>query len=295
MKSEKPIEALFLESLLKLSLIAVLAVMTVDFSFHRLTLVRTAAINFSILSSILLSFMCYKKGFFTAAVLVIGFITMAAMYYQSITADAITTSSMAVVMVIGFGFSVLLKGRLPVFLHAFTVAGMTVIFSWLAMHPTRYSEPDASDIVIAGVTYVILYLLIAYSSMILKQRYDDAFKTLELQHLELIEKSNEIETQNEELVQSHENLYNMNVRLESLVHERTEEVQKRNEQLIRFAYSNAHDVRGPVARVLGLIQLSKMESNLDYPFLFTKIEEQTREIDEAVKGINRELEKSNAS
>jgi signal transduction histidine kinase len=127
----------------------------------------------------------------------------------------------------------------------------------------------------------------------MKRRYDDALKTLAEQNIELIEKTNEIETQNEELMQSHENLNNMNMHLESLVHERTREVQTRNEQLVRFAYSNAHDVRGPVARVLGLIQLSKMEADLDYPFLFKKIEEQTKEIDEAVKGINRELEKSN--
>ncbi len=290
MKLGKPIEAFFLESLLKLSLAGVLIVMSVDFYFNQLTVIRTAIINCSILFAIICSFVLYKKGRFVPAVLFIGFISMMAMFYQSILADNITTSSMAVVMVIGFGFSVLLKGRLPIALHAFTLSGMIVIFTWLSMHPQRYSQPDASDIIVAGVTYVILYLLIAYSSLMLKQRYDGAFRTLAEQNLELIEKSNEIETQNEELVQSHENLRDLNNHLESLVNERTEEVQKQNEQLIKYAYSNAHHVRGPVARVLGLIQLSKIETNLDYPFLFQKIEEQTKEIDEVVKGINRELE-----
>jgi signal transduction histidine kinase len=294
MKPKKPIEAFFLESLLMLSLIGVLIVMSVDFYFNKITMVRTAIINFSILFSILFSFTLYKRGFFVAAVLVIGFITMSAMFYQSIEADTITTSSMAVVMVIGFGFSVLLKGKLPIVLHLFTLLGMIVIFSWLAMHPLRYSKPDASDIIIAGVTYVILYSLIAYSSLILKRRYDESFNTLALQNLELIEKTNEIETQNEELVQSHENLHDLNMRLESLVLERTKEVQLQNEQLIRYAYSNAHHLRGPVARVLGLIQLSKMESKLDYAMLFKKIEEQAVEIDEVIKDISRELEKSHA-
>ena len=290
MKLRKPIEAFFLESLLKLSLAGVLIVMSVDFYFNQMTVVRTAIINFSILFAIISSFLLYRAGHFISAVLFIGFICMSAMFYQSIAADNITTSSMAVVMVIGFGFSVLLKGRLPIILHAVTLFGMVTIFTWLSMHPMRYSKPDASDIIVAGVTYVILYLLIAYSSLILKQRYDEAFKTLASQNLELIEKTNEIETQNEELVLSHENLHNLNSHLEALVNERTEEVQKQNEQLIKYAYSNAHHVRGPVARVLGLIQLSKIETNLDYPFLFQKIEEQTKEIDEVVKGINRELE-----
>lgn len=217
---------------------------------------------------------------------------MATMFYQSIQADSITTSSMAVIMVIGFGFSVLLKGKLPLYLHALTLVGMAIIFAWLAMHPQRYGKPDASDIIIAGVTYLVLYLIIAYSSLILKQRYDEAFKTLASQNLELIEKSHEIETQNEELTQSQENLFQLNSHLESLVEERTREVHKQNEQLIRYAYSNAHHVRGPVARVLGLIQLAKMEIHLDYPFLFQKIEEQTKEIDEVIKGINKELEKN---
>jgi hypothetical protein len=45
-----------------------------------------------------------------------------------------------------------------------------------------------------------------------------------------------------------------------------------------------------VARVLGLIQLSKMDTTLDLPFIFKKVEEQVLEIDEVVKGINQELE-----
>jgi len=167
---------------------------------------------------------------------------------------------------------------------------MISVFFWLAAHPTQYGKTGPNDIIVAGVTYIILYLVIAYSSLILKRRYDEAFKTLASRNLELIEKTNEIETQNEELVLSQENLYQLNVHLESKVEERTREVQKQNEQLIRYAYSNAHHVRGPVARVLGLIQLSKMETDLDYPFLFQKIEEQTKEIDAVVKEINKELE-----
>jgi hypothetical protein len=40
---------------------------------------------------------------------------------------------------------------------------------------------------------------------------------------------------------------------------------------------------------LGLILLSKMDTDLDYPFLLSKVEEQTLEIDHVIRGINREL------
>jgi hypothetical protein len=285
----KPIEKVFLESILKMSLISILAVIVVDIFFAG-TVIRSIIVNSTVLFAIVISYAFYHRGYFTSAVLLIGFLIMAAMFYQSIIAEAITTSSMAVVMIIGFGFSILLKGKLPWFLHGITLLGMTVVFSWLALHPARYGQPNANNIIIAGFTYQILYSLIAYSSKFLKQRYDEAIASLALINNELIEKSNEIETQNEELVQSQENLSQLNNHLESMVQERTLEVQRQNEQLIKYAYSNAHHVRGPVARVLGLIQLSKMETNLDYPFLFKKIEEQANEIDEVVSRINKELE-----
>jgi len=277
-EAKLPIEEFFLESILKLSLGAILIVISVDTYFLRFSDPRSIIVNFSILFAIIIAFFFYKKGLFKTSVLLIASITMAAMFYQSIQADTITTSSMAVIMVIGFGFSVLLKGKLPLYLHVFTIVGMTVIFSWLAMHPLQYGKPDSSDIIIAGVTYLVLYLIIAYSSFILKLRYDDAFKMLASQNLELIEKSNEIETQNEELTLSQGKSFQLNSHLEQLVEDRTHEIHKQNEKLISYAYSNAHHVRGPVARILGLIQLSKMDTELDYPFLFQKIEEQTTEI-----------------
>lgn len=289
-QSKKPIEEFFLESLLKISLISILIVMVVDFYFTRFMLIRSLIVNSSVLFAIVTTYIFYKRGYFTLSVLWIGFVIMAAMFYQSIEADSITTSSMAVVMVIGFGFSLLLKGRMPFMLHVISLSGMTIVFSWLAMHPSRYGKPDASDIIVAGITYGVLYIILAYSSWKLKQRYDEAIQQLAATNIELIEKTHEIETQNEELLQSQENLFQLNNHLESLVDARTKEVKDQNERLVRYAYTNAHHLRGPVARLLGLVQLSKMEVNLDYYFLFQRMEEQAYEIDEVVRSINKELD-----
>lgn len=287
---KRPIEQYFFDTLLKIALVSILIVMAVDFYFTRFFIVRSLIVNAIVLLAILTAFILHKGGFFKTAVLWIGFLIMAAMFYQSIESDSITTSSMAVVMVIGFGFSILLSGRFPLFLHGITLLGMITIFFWLALHPQRYGKPDASDIIVAGITYVMLYIVIAFSSWRLRQRYDEVLAMLVTSNRELINKTKEIETQNEELVQSQENLYQLNTRLESLVEARTQEVTKRNEQLIRYTYANAHHLRGPVARVLGLIQLSKMDTTLDFPFIFQKVEEQVLEIDDVVKGINKELE-----
>lgn len=290
LKFAKSIEIFFLESLLKISLISILIVMLVDYGFNRFNELRSLIVNGLVLFAILTTFILHRKGLFTVAVLWIGFLIMAAMFYQSITADSITTSSMAVVMVVGFGFSVLLRGYLPIVIHVITLTGMSLIFIWLAMHPTQYGQKDAGDIIVAGVTYLVLYSVIAYSAKMLKSRYDEAFKTLAEKNRELADKTTEIEAQNEELQQSQENLFVLNNHLEQMVEERTNKVKEQNERLIRYAYTNAHHLRGPVARLLGLVQLSKVDTDVNYEFIFSHVQEQVVELDEVVKGINRELQ-----
>lgn len=288
--AEKPIEKVFLESLLKLCLISILVVIGTDIYFTRFAVVRSLIVNSSVLFAILTAFLLYHKGYYRLTVYLTAGIILAAMFYQSIAADTITTSSMAVIMVVGFSFSVLLKKSDLQIAHPLTMVGMTVVFAWLAAHPQRYGKPDASDIIVAGITYGMLYFILAYSAWILKRRYDRALEILARQNSELIEKSYEIEAQNEELLQGQENLSQLNNHLEQKVAERTYQLENQNQRLVRYAFSNAHHLRGPVARLLGLIYLSKLESATDFPELFDKIEEQAKEIDEVIKRINKELE-----
>ena len=290
LKFSKSIEVFFLESLLKIGLISILIVMVVDYGFNRFDVLRSVIVNGLVLFAIVSTYLLHRKGLFTFAVIWIGSVIMAAMFYQSIESDSITTSSMAVVMVIGFGFSILLTGRLPILLHGLTLMGMALVFAWMAMHPAQYGQTDSGDTIVAGVTYLILYVTIAYSSKLLKSRYDEALIMLAAKNNELADKASEIEAQNEELQQSQENLFVLNNHLESMVEERTNKVNEQNERLIRYAYTNAHHLRGPVARLLGLIQLAKLDNNPDYEFLFARIKEQTIELDEVVKSINKELQ-----
>jgi len=264
--------------------------MIADYYFTRFFLTRSLIVNSTVLFAIVSSLVLYRLGYFTFSVLWIGFVIIVAMFYQSIQADDITTSSMAVVMVVGFGISVLLKGTTPIICHAIIFAGMASVFGWLAWHPAQYGKSDAGDIFVAGITYVVLYAVIAYLSWQLKHRYDTVIERLALNNIELVEKTHEIEAQNEELFQSQESLSNLNDHLEALVEARTNLVKNQNERLISYAYTNAHHLRGPVARLLGLIQLSKIDVNLDKLSLFQYIEMQAIEIDEVVRDINRELE-----
>jgi PAS domain S-box-containing protein len=65
---------------------------------------------------------------------------------------------------------------------------------------------------------------------------------------------------------------------------------KYNERLLRYAFSNAHQVRGPVARLLGLIQLSKMETDISYPWFFEKMENEVHSVDAILNAIAKEFD-----
>lgn len=66
-------------------------------------------------------------------------------------------------------------------------------------------------------------------------------------------------------------------------------LRKHNEKLLRYAFMNAHHLRGPVARVLGLIYLVKLDPTIDHCMIFEKIENESNEIDHVLRVIMKEL------
>ena len=109
---------------------------------------------------------------------------------------------------------------------------------------------------------------------------------------ELKHQAVEIKSQNEKLVQCESTLLNLNLHLEARVERKVESIKKQNEMLHKYAYANAHHVRGPVARILGLIQLKKFDTTLTYPWFFEKIEHETNQIDKILNRISTELSES---
>jgi signal transduction histidine kinase len=76
-----------------------------------------------------------------------------------------------------------------------------------------------------------------------------------------------------------------NESLEANVNDRTKKIEIQNIRLRKYAFSNAHEVRAPVARLLGLIQLWNKESitETDRDFIIENISVSTLELDEVIK------------
>jgi len=144
---------------------------------------------------------------------------------------------------------------------------------------------------------------------------------------ELAEKQDEIATQNEELIQSNEEILsqrdlvntqktkleeaniiiekqNMEIKLrnenlEKEVDKRTKELVEYNQQLEQFAFISSHNLRAPVARILGLGQLLEISGNnaSDVAFIHQGLTSTAFELDRVVRDLNTilEVKKNNSS
>ncbi len=114
---------------------------------------------------------------------------------------------------------------------------------------------------------------------------------LEMQNRELEKAQYIIASKNEELKE-----YNQN--LEGMVSQRTEELMKSNEKLTRnnsqleqFGYVVSHNLRGPIARLLGLASIINKKALDDESNMFLdKIVEVTKDLDLIIHDLNQVLE-----
>lgn len=74
----------------------------------------------------------------------------------------------------------------------------------------------------------------------------------------------------------------------------TSTVKIQNKQIVDYAFSNAHHVRGPLARILGLVSLIKHEPDIIHTDrVIDKLEASALELDGVVRQITETLEEQN--
>jgi hypothetical protein len=287
MKEIKKLEKFFLLTLLRISIAGASIILITDVILYPQDTL-SLKIDVIILSACIVAYFIRNK-YFTVSALIISLTTLIAMFYQSLMVPLNTTTSFAIILIVGFIFSILLKGPLQWTMHGLTGIGIVAIFIIQTLNPSLRFSQDTSEIATVGITYCVLYFVISYCTGVLKHGYDRVHEYLHAANIHLMEKTKEIEAQNEELIQIQDNLNELNTNLEKTVNERTTKVQVQNELLLKYSYTNAHHLRGPVARLLGLVAICRLDPNPDFNFFLDKIEQQSIEIDEVVKQINSDL------
>jgi GAF domain-containing protein len=123
-------------------------------------------------------------------------------------------------------------------------------------------------------------ITIAYKSML--RRLD----------IEQIQRQNqEISFQNQILLQQKEFIDTINQSLEARIKERTQKLEWQNQQLAEYTFINAHHLRGPLCRIIGLINLMEIpEYRHETGDFIAKIRIATEELDSVIRTINQRLE-----
>lgn len=270
------IEKFFLNALLKISMAGVFLVLV-----SNLLLFPEDTLSISICIVVLCACIpayILRHKYPVISVVILTIPILMAMCYQRLMAPNVS-STLSVVLIIGFVFSVMLKGKIMWVMHAITFIIINTIFI------IRLPDP-----ITAAISYSTLYFILTYSTGVLKFSYDRIHQYLKEINIRLKEKAKEIAEQNEELLQIQDKLSALNTDLENRVNERTVKIRKQNQTLVKYSYTNAHHLRGPVARLLGLALVYNLEPNPNHKFFIKKMVEQAQEIDSVIKQISIELE-----
>jgi signal transduction histidine kinase len=140
----------------------------------------------------------------------------------------------------------------------------------------------------------------------LEQKIRERTKTIQEQAEEIVAQNEELQQSREEIAiqkdilqEQHAQLSTYTNNLEKLVQERTKQIEATNQELInqniqleQYAFITAHNLRAPIARLLGLTNLFDIK-NLQNEFnatLIDKIQLTSQNLDDVIKDLNMILE-----
>lgn len=139
------------------------------------------------------------------------------------------------------------------------------------------------------IDFFIVAIVITLFTIYLKNKYlfyrnQIAIRNEQLQRvaIKLIGQNKELQTQQEEIKAINENL-------ESMIIDHTRGIENKNKELAEYAFINAHMLRAPLSRILGLTVLMENEPHTYSPSEVLRIKSLAQEMDRVVRKINEVL------
>ncbi|MDZ7608133.1 MAG: hypothetical protein U5K79_21715 [Cyclobacteriaceae bacterium] len=136
-------------------------------------------------------------------------------------------------------------------------------------------------------------LVQAYHSLKIKEKELIRLnQELQAREIELYEINEELRVTNEELQTANEEIKAHNDNLDDLVKMRSERIEEQLSLFHKYTHINSHEVRAPLARLLGLLNLLEYDNDKTEAIsLIGKLKESAKELDDVVRNMNRLLEK----
>jgi hypothetical protein len=116
------------------------------------------------------------------------------------------------------------------------------------------------------------------------------------QYSELIKASKELENRNVTIEQVNEKIQSVNENLENKLDGKKEEMKEMQKFIDDVSFKNAHQVRGPLSRILGLVSLYQKDTDAENRKQYMSyIEKSATDLDEIIKEVSELLNKSYAT
>jgi signal transduction histidine kinase len=142
--------------------------------------------------------------------------------------------------------------------------------------------------------YSLLILFVGFSAYsIIRYRERKLISDKHELEQKVRERTDEIEHKTHEIQAQAEEIKGINENLESLVKERTVELERKNKALAETAFINAHELRAPVASILGLINLmQKLRLSEDEKIYLEHLQQAAKRLDSVVGSITQTIERA---
>lgn len=246
-----------------------------------LALISAAQVSFLDDAGIMVTFLFHLVGLFPAWYM--------HKYLRSKTWSALAKSSFWAVFVFVY-YLVLMIPTFVILEDALRNAELPFLSSYLTIVSNIPIEMIPTSMVSS------LYLLQLLMQEDLKSSNINLEKIVNERTSELRKANRELQKINQQLLDSNKTITDLNENLENIVNERTKQLNKHLEQLRLYAHSNSHEVRAPLARILGLINLANLETMPEAKLdLFEKVQDAATELDQIIFKMNRLLEEERAN
>lgn len=143
-------------------------------------------------------------------------------------------------------------------------------------------------------SYVIAFVIIILLIMAVSFHHTRKINILLIKNAQTVELQKcKLEQQARELLMGNKVTQEINANLEKIVESRTLKINQQNTALRNYEFENSHSIRGPLARILGLVSLFEVHNLTDeQKLLISSIENSAKELDDIIKNMSKILGKA---
>jgi signal transduction histidine kinase len=144
-----------------------------------------------------------------------------------------------------------------------TVGSGIIMLTLLLLFPTLFfKSPPVFPVKEMQLTfdYFVTCLLLSTFTLYVRKKFNHYRSQAEHRNNQLEKIAQTLTSQHEMLVREQAEIESINSNLEQIIHERTRQIEDTNKALSEYAFINAHMLRAPLSRIIGLSDLMERDA-----------------------------------